>query len=165
MTSSLIIAMTCSSISQARPVPDFGDSITWADSGENPSLANLEGKSVLILFFQSWCGICNGWSGNLFKDLEKHYQDDRQVVIVALKTDGGSIKDAENYLNSRADTSNWLVGVDKNASYYKSVAGNDRLYQHAWIKPDGTIGELKKSGSYTPLKNGKKLFSLSLIHI
>ena len=155
------LAAGLSPLAQARTAPDFGESITWAESDESPSLANLEGKAVLVVFFQSWCGICNKWSGALFKDIEKTYQNNPAVVIVALKTDGGSTSDALDYLSSRANTSQWLVGVDQDASYYKTVAGFEKLYYYTWIKPDGTIGETAKAGEHFVLKNGKKNFTIA----
>lgn len=62
---SLYFAGCFTVFSQTRSAPDFGDSITWSDKGESPSFLNLEGKLVLVVFFQSWCGICNGWPGDL----------------------------------------------------------------------------------------------------
>ncbi len=143
---------------ETRMAPDFGDSITWEDRGEAPSLTNLEGKSVIVIFFQSWCGICNGWSGKMFKQIENAYQDKPEVIIVALKTDGGSIADAKKYLDSRANTSNWLVGIDKNAAYYQSLAGTTKLYHYTWIKPDGSIGEIEQASRFYTLKDGSKTF-------
>lgn len=72
----------------ANPAPPFTRSLKWNTGSEAPSLDALEGKSVLVLFYQSWCPICNKWSGELFSQLTKQYGDDPKVVLVAIKTDG-----------------------------------------------------------------------------
>ena len=157
---SLYFAGCFTVFSQTRSAPDFGDSITWSDKGESPSFSNLEGKSVLVVFFQSWCGICNGWSGDLFKELEEVYRDDSSVVVVALKTDGGTVADAEKYLSSRVDFSDWLVGVDEGGSYYQALAETDALYHYTWVQPDGSIGETAKAGTFFEEKGGGRRYTL-----
>jgi hypothetical protein len=107
----------------AKQPPPFGDSITWETGKESPTLEGMRGKSVLVLFFQSWCGICNGWSPGLFEQLGKAYGSDPQVVLIALKTDGGSLSDAREYMKSRTDPDLWLVGVDESAAYYRQASG------------------------------------------
>lgn len=132
----------------AKPPPPFGDSITWATDKEAPSLEAMRGKSVLVLFFQDWCGICNGWSPGLFRQIGDAYADDPRVVLVAIKTDGGSLKEALAYLESRTETDRWLVGVDENATYYRQATGDDKLYKYMWITPEGSVGKIEKAGTY-----------------
>lgn len=132
----------------AKQPPPFGDSITWATEKEAPSLEGMRGKSVLVMFFQDWCGICNGWSPELFRQIGDAYADDPRVVLVAIKTDGGSLKEALGYLESRTDTDRWLVGVDENAAYYRQATGDDKLYKYMWIAPDGSVGKIDKAGTF-----------------
>ncbi|MEM7010862.1 MAG: hypothetical protein AAF585_05190 [Verrucomicrobiota bacterium] len=120
----------------------------------------MRGKSVLVMFFQDWCPICNGWSPNLFKQIGEAYKDDPLVVLIAIKTDGGSTSDAENYLQSRTELEHWLVGVDDNATYYRQATGEDRLYKYMWVKPDGEVGEIDKSGTFLRDSNPRQ-FSLA----
>ncbi len=148
------------SVLGAKPAPAFGDSISWHGLKEEPTLDALRGKSVLVVFFQSWCGICNGWSGEMFRQVEQAYGDNPNIVLVALKTDGGGTKEAMSYLGSRTNTDKWLVGADENASYYQQATGDDKLYTYLWVKPDGSVGEVAKSGMFTTGSNPKR-FSLA----
>lgn len=133
----------------AKQPPPFGESITWGTGKESPTLESLRGKSVLVVFFQSWCGICNEWSPGFFTQMEKAYGDDPLVTLVALKTDGGNLADAMSYLEGRTNTDRWLVGVDDNATYYRQATGDDNLYMYMWVKPDGSVGAVKKAGLYS----------------
>jgi hypothetical protein len=116
----------------------------------------MRGKSVLVLFFQSWCGICNKWSPGLFEQLGKAYGNDPRVVLIALKTDGGGLEDAYEYMKSRTDPDLWLVGVEENAAYYRQASGDDKLYTYMWVKPDGSVGRMEKAGTYASNSNPKK---------
>jgi hypothetical protein len=144
----------------AKQAPPFGQSLEWNTGSESPSLDALAGKSVIVMFYQSWCPICNGWSGDLFKQLTDTYGDDPRVVLVAIKTDGGKMNDALAYLSKSSDTSKWLVAVDEGGVYQQQALGRDKLYQYMWVKPNGEIGEEGGSGSYTTGTNPKK-FSLA----
>lgn len=132
----------------AKQPPPFGDSIEWDTGRSEPSLEVLHGKSVVVVFFQSWCGICNGWSGEFFRQVEEAYAGEPAVVLVALKTDGGDVDDAKDYLESRTDTDHWLVGVDEDATYYRQASGDDKLYYYMWVGPDGTVGRVNEAGLY-----------------
>ncbi len=142
---------------EATVPPPFGSSISWERGQEGARLEAMQGKSVLVLFFQSWCPICNGWSGAMMKQLEETYGSDPAVVLVAIKTDGGSMKDAMTYLNSRTNTEKWLVGLDEGAVYHRQVTGGDALYDYLWVKPDGSVGEVDKVGR-TISKPGEKQY-------
>ncbi len=160
-----VLAVSLATISMLMPLsaktpPPFGDSITWSTGKEAPSLEGMRGKSVLILFFQSWCGICSGWNPELFQQLGEAYGNDPQVVLIALKTDGGTLDQAYDYMKSRTNPALWLVGVEENASYYRQATGDDALYHYMWVKPDGSIG--KTDGASLHNKNGnKKEFTLA----
>ncbi len=140
----------------AKQAPPFGDSLSWDTGKEAPSLEKLRGKSVMILFFQGWCGICNGWSGALFRQLGEAYGDDPGVALIAIKTDGGTIRDAHEYMKSRTELRHWMVAVDQNASYYRQSTGQTKLYHYLWIAPDGSIGETGKAGQYFPGDGGNR---------
>lgn len=115
---------------QARQAPPFGDSLTWDTGKEAPALERLRGKSVLIVFFQDWCGICNRWSGDMFRQVGEAYADDPTVALIAIKTDGGSLRDAQDYLKTRTDLRHWMVAVDENATYYRQATGQNKLYKY-----------------------------------
>lgn len=148
----VLLLFTCKLSAQdtntSNTIPDFGKSITWDIKGESPSLSNMKGKSVIILYFQEWCGICNAWTPQLFKALDAAYKDDQKVIIVALKTDSGSLSDAKEYITSRTPAENWIIGVDENAEYYQQSLGHDKLFHYAWVKPDGSLGSTGHAGNY-----------------
>jgi hypothetical protein len=141
---------------EASPAPPFGSSITWNTGKETPSLEAMRGKAILVVFFQSWCPLCNEWSGKMFQNITATYKDDPRVVLVALKTDGGSVRDALGYLKGRgAEMDRWLVGTDANATFARQATGVDSLYTYAWITPEGSIGESGKAGSVVTNSNPK----------
>lgn len=143
----------------AAPAPPFGSSIEWNTGKESPSLEAMRGKAVLVVFFQSWCPLCNQWSGQMFQSFNEAFKDDPRVVLVALKTDGGSVRDALGYLKGRVNTDRWLVGTDENATYARQVTGVDRLYTYAWITADGEIGESGKAGSFVKETSPKQFWA------
>lgn len=155
----MIVGMWISPAISSTPAPPFGGSLTWNTSKESPSLDALRGKAVLVVFFQSWCPLCNEWSGAMFKSITEQFKDQPQVVLIALKTDGGSVRDALDYLEGKMDTDHWLVGTDTNATYARQATGVDRLYTYAWITPEGEIGESGKAGSTVSGSNPKRYWA------
>lgn len=144
----------------AKQPPPFGQSLEWNTGSEDPSLDALAGKSVLVMFYQSWCPISNGWSGELFSQMTKAYGDDPRVALIAIKTDGGSMSDALKYLSDRTDTSKWMVAVDEGGVYQQQAMGKDELYKFMWVNPQGEIGEAGSSGMFIKGKKNKE-FSLA----
>ena len=108
------------------------------------------------MFYQSWCPICNEWSGELFDQITKAYGDDPAVVLVAIKTDGGNMSSAVDYLSDRTDASKWLVALDEGGVYLRQALGRDELYEYMWVKPNGEIGGEGKSSIYTAGSNPKE---------
>ncbi len=143
----------------ASPAPPFGSSLTWNTGKETPSLEAMRGKAVLIVFFQSWCPICNQWAGDMFSKITAEFQDHPEIVLIALKTDGGSVREALDYLEGKLDPDRWLVGTDTNATYARQATGVDRLYRYVWITPDGEIGETAKAGSFVTGSNPKQYWA------
>lgn len=123
----------------AEHIPEFGSSVSFSEEGPTVKLSNLAGKVVVIVFFQEWCPKCNQWSGARFQDAEKAFGDDPSIVLIALKTDGGSVARAKEYLKNRLNTDKWIIASDKGAEYYKSVTGHDKLYHYAVVDRNGEI--------------------------
>ncbi|MDX1564077.1 MAG: hypothetical protein R3236_01670 [Phycisphaeraceae bacterium] len=135
----------------AGPMPEFGPSIQYSPGAPEFKIADLKGKGALVIFFQSWCPICNKWSGNMFKQVTEAYGDNRKIVLIAIKTDGGGVAGANAYLKSRGvDTSRWHVLADVNASYYKQIDSKASLYQYTLVGTEGNIVEKNKAGFYGP---------------
>ena len=128
--------------------PEIPALVQFAGDSAGLSLQNLKGKVVMVIFFQSWCPICNGWSGELFKQVQEAGGGRRDVVLAAVKTDGGGTPGAIKYLQGRADADQWLIGADPNAVWTQATMGVDELYQYMIIGPDGTILDCGKAGVY-----------------
>jgi hypothetical protein len=110
---------------------------------------------VVVLFFQSWCPICNGWSPDLLKQMTEAHGDDRSVALVALYTDG-PVAAGKQYLKEKgADLSKWIVAADVGGTYYQRVSGGDALYGYAIIDPDGRLVEKGKAGRFFSRAGGK----------
>jgi cytochrome oxidase Cu insertion factor (SCO1/SenC/PrrC family) len=135
--------------------PEFGPSVTFDAQDPPVQLADLRGKMVIVLFFQSWCPICNGWSPELLKQMTDAHGDDRSVALVALYTDG-SAAEGKQYLKGKgADLSKWIVAADVGGTYYQRVSGGNALYGYAIIDPDGRLADKGKAGSYFNRPGGK----------
>jgi len=139
-------------------MPEFTKSVTFADPARELSMRKLEGKLVVVLFFQSWCPKCNDWSPDLFKQVQGAAGGRRDVVLIGLKTDGGGVKGAEQYLEEcGVNLGRWFVGADKDAEYYRKVTGDNKLYYHTIVWPGGQIAETKQGGA-TYNMGGRKVF-------
>ncbi len=125
---------------QARPMAEFGKSVQFDKSWPNPSLLKLKGKAVLVVFFQSWCGICNGWAPDFIKQMEAAHGDNRSLVMIAIKTDGGGLSAATEYFKSKgADMDKWYIGSDKDAAFYLQLVAKTGLWQCTIVGADGNI--------------------------
>lgn len=150
MTAVLVsIATTTTCLGTGAEMPEFGKSVQFDRSGPSLSMAQLKGKAVLVVFFQSWCGICNGWAPRLLKQVEEAHGAKRSLVLVAIKTDGGGPSEARDYLKSKdADLSLWWVGSDENAAYYKQINPKNDLWGYVLIDASGDIVERGKAGTF-----------------
>lgn len=140
----------------AESMLEFGPSVTFDKDDPSIKMSDLKGKVVIVVFFQSWCPKCNKWSGEKFKKVEEAFANDRSVVLVALKTDGGGVSAAKSYLKDRVNLDNWIVGADNDAEYYIDVNGKDDLYRYALVNGKG---ELVEKGSFGAGSLPSKKFS------
>ena len=142
----LLLASTWSS---GAPMPQFGSSVQFDKSGPAISMSRLKGKAVLVIFFQSWCGICNGWAPQMIKELEDAHGNDRTLVMIAIKTDGGGVSGARDYLKSKgADLNKWCIGSDEGATFYQQVSGGNELWGYVLVGASGDIVEQGRAGSF-----------------
>lgn len=143
------VLFAAASLSSSAVMPEFGNAVQFDNNGPFPVLSRLRGKAVLIIFFQSWCPKCNVWAPTLIKQVQEGHGNDRSVVTMAIKTDGGGLSGALRYLSGiGADLSKWRVGSDANATYYKYVTGGNALWNYVLVGPDGTIVEKAYCGSF-----------------
>ncbi len=143
-----VLALSAAHVA-AQALPEFGSSVEFDSTGPQPTLAKLKGKAVLIVFFQSWCGICNKWAPDLFEQFQKAHGNNRALALIAIKTDGGGISAAKNHLKSRgANLGLWVVGCDTEAKYYRQASGDDSLWGYVLAGPDGTMIRKGSAGTY-----------------
>jgi thiol-disulfide isomerase/thioredoxin len=141
-------------------MPEFGPSVKFEASTVPFRLGDVRGKTVLVLFYQSWCPKCNAWSGPLFQQITEAHGKNRAVVLTAIKTDGGKTSDAMAYLKERGvDTSKWHVATDDDAAYYSAVT-SPKLYRYALVGPGGRIAETAEAGRFYNV-GGKQVFTLA----
>lgn len=79
-------------IPSGEPAPDARLALY---EGGAMSLSELEGKSVLLVFWAPWCSVCGAGSGNISR-VQRWLGDRAQVVSVAI--DYGSLADVKNYV-------------------------------------------------------------------
>lgn len=144
----------------AALAPEFGPGIAAAKGDPRPSMAQLRGKTVIMLFFQEWCPICNKWSGELIEQMQKTYADDRSVVLLGIKTDGDAAS-GKAYFKGRGDPERWLILGDAEAAYARQVMGDEKLFQFAVVDPAGKVVERGKAGMFQNGKNGAKNFTIA----
>lgn len=137
--------------------PEFGPSVVFDRSDGAVQLSDLRGKMAVVVFFQSWCPICNTWSPEMLAQMDKVFGDDPAVVLIAIKVDGGTPGEAKAYLRSKkADLSKWIVASDTGGLYYQRVSGTDKLWGYALIDRDGRLVERGNAGSFYPEPAGKR---------
>ena len=134
---------------QGAVMPEFGRSVRFDNNGPFPVMSRLRGKAVIVLFFQSWCPKCNAWAPKLIGQDQEAYGNNHAVVTLAIKTDGGQLADAMNYLVEKgADLRKWRVGIDVNAAFYKQLTGSNELWGYVVVGSDGSIAGHGKAGSH-----------------
>ena len=126
-------------------------SVRWA--GRAPSLEALQGKTVVLLIYATWCPKCNAWSGDFFKQLKEAIKD-RPIVVLAVNADS-SPSGVMRYITERAFLApNILHGYDPTMP--KRCGFESNLYKYLLIGPDGRLLERESAGRFFPLPQGKQ---------
>lgn len=146
----LVLALLCAVVpAWSQSMPEFGSSVTFAKGEEPVTIAGLRGKVAVVLFFQSWCPICNGWAPDLIKQLEQQYAGQPGYVLIGIKTDGGTQEEAKAFLAGKgADPERWVVASDAEEAYYQRIIAEAPLWGYAVVAPDGSRIEADKAGQY-----------------
>ncbi len=136
---SSVLALSAADVT-TQALPEFGSAVEFDSSGPQPTLAKLKGKAVLIIFFKSRFGLSSSFGNDFFADFQKTHGNNRGLALIAIKTDGGSVSSAKDYLKAiGANLSLWVVGCDTEAKYYKQVADDDDFWGYVLVGSDGTI--------------------------
>ena len=160
-----VILLLCTlQIASAATLSDFGKSVEFAKEDQGFTASDLNGKAVFVLYFQSWCGICNGWAPSAIKAFQKAHSAKDGFIFIALKTDGGSVKAAKKFFESKGgDSSRWLVGVDNKAALYKKHFKKTGLWEYMLIDQKGEIKKKSNFGAFFKI-GGKKVWSIQGKH-
>jgi peroxiredoxin len=132
---------TTGELKEPRPAPDF--ELAVMNSDETVSLDSLQGKTVVLNFWASWCNPCREEMPALQASWEAHQGDDVVFVGVGAKNDKQG--DAEAFAEEYGIT--YPIGRDTQGGDKLSGAiENDygvRLYPATFIiSPDGMINQI-----------------------
>jgi thiol-disulfide isomerase/thioredoxin len=132
---------TTGELKEPRPAPDF--EVALLNDDGTVSLDELEGQTVVLNFWASWCGPCRDEMPALQESWEAHRGDDVVFVGVGAKNDNQG--DAEAFVEEYGIT--YPIGRDTeggdNLSGAAEQAYGVRLYPATFfITPDGMINQI-----------------------
>jgi hypothetical protein len=119
------------------------------------SAERLQGKSVAVLVYATWCPKCNVWSGDLFSQLKEAVKD-KPVVVLAINADEQpSSATIKQYITERGfDAPNIVHGWDPTIPSRMGFASN--LFHYALYSPEGGQIDAGQAGSFYAQGNGKQ---------
>jgi peroxiredoxin len=131
------------SAAESAPAPSLA-SIAW--HGPSTDLSALQGKTVVVLTYVTWCPICNKWAPELLSQLNKAVQD-KPVVVLAVSTDVGPEQGHEFLAGMKFAGPNILYGADPNL---ETALGLDKkqLWSFVVIDPSGQVTNKGAAGMY-----------------
>ena len=145
---------------ESRRLPEFGSSITFDKGDPACTVTGLRGRTMLILFGQSWCPICNGWTPDLLKQVEAAFGSDPRLALVLIKTDGDAASGKSYLTSAGANPDRWIVVGDAKGEYMTRTLGDESLWVYSVVDADGLITSVGKCGMYSG-SDAKKQFSLA----
>jgi hypothetical protein len=115
--------------------------VAWA--GPAPDPAFLEGKTVVVLTYVTWCPKCNAWTGNVASEI-KAQSVDKPVVVLAISTDTPPAGALE-YMKQRGLTGpNIFHGSDPSIATRFGFA--NQFINYAIVSPEGKVVESGNGG-------------------
>lgn len=129
--------------------PSLG-SVVWAERGT--TFEALNGKTVVVLTYVTWCPKCNAWSGDVVGGLGKAIVD-KPVVVLAISTDTLPVK-AQAYMAERQ-----FVGPQILHGYDPTIARrlgfSNEFFNYAIVSPEGKFVNAGNASSFYPVGGGK----------
>lgn len=124
-------------------VPPSFAGVAWA--GPVPSPAGVEGKTVVVLTYVTWCPKCNAWTGKVASEI-KQQADDKPIVVFAISTDTPPAE-AFAYMKERG-----LVGPNvfhgSDPSIAKQFGFENEFINYAIVSPDGKVVKSGNAGAH-----------------
>lgn len=116
--------------------------VAWAGPAPDPSF--LDGKTVVVLTYVTWCPKCNAWTGNVAAEI-KAQSVDKPVVVLAISTDTPPAGALE-YMQQRG-----LVGPNIFHGSDPSIATRfgfaNQFINYAIVSPAGQVVDSGNGGS------------------
>lgn len=123
-------------------LPSFAG-VMWA--GPVPSPASLEGKSVVVLTYVTWCPKCNAWTGKVAAEL-KEQADNKPIVVFAISTDTPPAE-AFAYMEERG-----LVGPNifhgSDPSIAEQFGFTNEFINYCIVSPEGKVVKSGNAGTH-----------------
>ena len=136
---------------EAGSAPPSLGNVVWASQGT--TFEALEGKTVVVLTYVTWCPKCNVWSGDMMKQLKKSAAD-KPIVILALSTDTPPYK-AMDYMTQRDFTGpNILHGYDP--AIARQFKFDNEFFNFVVVGPDGKVAHSGNAGAYFKQASGNE---------
>jgi hypothetical protein len=125
----------------ATPPSFFG--VAWA--GPAASSAALNGKTVVVITYVTWCPKCNAWAGEVFAQV-KQVIADKPVVVVTVSTDTPPAQ-ALQYMQKKDFLGpNIFHGHDPTIA--KRFGFTNEFFNYAVVNPEGKITHSGNAGSF-----------------
>ncbi|PQO35292.1 hypothetical protein C5Y96_09665 [Blastopirellula marina] len=127
--------------------------VRW--QGRVPSPESIGDKTPVVMVYASWCPICNGWSPELFKQIQEMIRDE-PVVLFAINADE-TTRGVSYALERNLVGPNIFHGDDP--TIVKRMGFDSELFRYA-VFQEGMQSKKASAGSYFNNNDGTKEFSI-----
>ena len=127
--------------------------VRW--QGRVPSPESIGEKTPVVMIYASWCPICNGWSPELFAQINKVIQDE-PVVLFAINADENT-RGVSYALERNLVGPNIFHGDDPGID--KRMGFDSELFRYS-VFQDGMQTKRSSASSYFNNNDGSKEFSI-----
>ena len=124
--------------------------IVW--NGPGTTLEALEGKTVLVLSYVTWCPKCDAWAPEMFRQV-KEAAADKPVAILAISTETPEVSGPVYSARRGLVGPNILHGHDPTLN---KRFGLPSLFNFALFDPSGKLIEKGNAGSYYKRADGQE---------
>jgi len=148
----LVLAVHVAAAAETWPLPGMPDSLRIPP--EDPQLDEraFVGKVALIVFCQDQDAKKNVLNYDLFDQLTEAFAHDDRLILLAVKTDGGS---AAKYVGARCDRSRWVVADDPNGRWFAGVVPDGGELRYAVVDPGRRVVETGDALAHKRLPKGR----------
>ena len=154
----LIVAGSLQADDGAKPnVAAALDSVAWI--GPGVSLADLRGKSVVVLTYVTWCPLCNEWSPEMFRQVREAAAG-QPAVVVAVCTDAPTVP-GPRYVSEHGLVGRNIVHAYDGRMDEKLGLKDSQLFNALVLGPDGSVVWQGASGRHYPQGDGSRKYAVA----